>query len=53
MQISANLHTFPFPGMGFTLKICQTVACISMMRQFHEFFELNFGGFLKFGSTVH
>ena len=36
----ANLNTNLFPGMGFTLKICQTVAYISMIRQFHEFFEI-------------
>ena len=37
---------FPFPVnvySSFFFKICQTVACISMIRHFHEFFlNLNF-----------
>ena len=38
--------------MSFIFKTCQIVACASMIRQFHEFFNLIFGGFLTFGTTV-
>ena len=34
--------------MLFIFKICQTVAGISTTSQFHEFFNLIFGGFLSF-----
>ena len=34
------------------LKICQIVASISMTSQFHEFFNLVFGGILLFSSKV-
>ena len=34
---------FRFRGMSFILKICQTVAGISMVRQFHDFLKSNFG----------
>ena len=35
----------------FIFKICQTVAGISMTKQFHELFDF-FGGFLPFSPTV-
>ena len=35
---------FCFREMSFILKICQTVAGLSIVRQFH-FWNLNFGGF--------
>ena len=38
--------------MRFIFKICQIVAGTSVIRQFHEFFNLIFGGFLTFGTTV-
>ena len=41
-QISANLDLFPFSGMSFMLKICQTVVGISITIQFDEFFESRF-----------
>ena len=47
-----NLHLFPFPEISFILNICQTVAGISMILQFHDFLHLILGGFLTFGSTV-
>ena len=37
---------------SFTFKVCQIVAGTSTIRQFHEFFNLIFGGFLTFGPTV-
>ena len=39
-QMSANLHLFPFPGMSILLNICQTVADINMILQFHDFLNL-------------
>ena len=36
----------------FIFKICQTVAGISTTGQFHEFFNLIFGGFLLFDPTL-
>ena len=36
----------------FIFKTCQIIADTSMIRQFHEFFNLNFGGFLRIGPTV-
>ena len=38
--------------MSFILKICQIVADISMVRQFHDFFNLILGGFLTFGPAA-
>jgi len=35
--------------MRLDSKVCQTVAGISIMSQFHEFLNLIFGGFLQFG----
>ena len=32
--------------------MCQTVADISKINQFHDFLSLIFGGFLQFGPTV-
>ena len=37
----------------FIFKICQTAADISMIKQFHEFFSLIFGGILQLGPNVH
>ena len=37
--------------ISFT-SLCQTVAGISMISQFHEFLSQIFGGFLKFDLTV-
>ena len=39
-------------SVHFIFKTCQIVAGTSMIRQFHEFFNLIFGGFLTFGTTV-
>ena len=39
---------FCFWRMSFILKICQPVACISMVHQFHDFLNLILGGFLSF-----
>ena len=36
----------------FIFKICQTAADISMIKQFHEFFSLIFGGILQLGPNV-
>ena len=38
--------------MSFILKICQSVAGISMVRQFQDFFGLISGGFLTFGAAA-
>ena len=38
-------------GNIFVLKICQTAAGTSMIRQSHEFSNLNFGRFLSLGPT--
>ena len=54
-QISADLlKSTSVTGdcMRFALKICQNVACTSMIRQFHELLNLIFGGFLSFDSSV-
>ena len=51
-QISANLHIFPCQGMSFILKICQIVAGVSTVHQFHDFLNLILGGFLTFGPTA-
>ena len=40
-------------SIHFIFKTCQIVAGTSMIRQFHEFFNLIFGGFLTFGTTVY
>ena len=39
-------------SVHFIFKTCQIVAGTSMIRQFHELFNLIFGGFLTFGTTV-
>ena len=52
MKFQQIYNCFRFRGMSFTLKTCQIVACASMIHQFHEFFEIIFGGFLKFGPAV-
>ena len=36
----------------FIFKICPSVTIINMIDQFHEFFNLIFGGFLLFGPTM-
>ena len=36
----------------FTVKTCQIAAGTIMIRQFHDFFNLVFGGFLTFVTTV-
>ena len=37
----------------FVFKICQTVACISVIRHFHDFFKSKFlAGFWQLGPTV-
>ena len=38
--------------MSFILKICQTVAGIRRVCQFHDFENLILGGFLTFGPSV-
>ena len=38
--------------MNFKFKICQTVAAISRISQFHEFINEIFGGFLPLGPFV-
>lgn len=38
--------------MCFTVKTCQIAAGTIMIRQFHDFFNLVFGGFLTFVTTV-
>ena len=38
--------------LRFTFKICQIFADTIMISQFHEFFDLIFGGVLIFGPTV-
>ena len=38
-------------GKNCKNKICQTVASISILGQFHEFFNTNFGWILLFGPT--
>ena len=48
-QIHINVRFRPF--ISFT-SLCQTVAGISMISQFHEFLSQIFGGFLKFDLTV-
>ena len=40
-------------SIHFIFKTCQIVAGTSMIHQFHEFFNLIFGGFLTFGTTVY
>ena len=37
----------------FIFKTCQIVEVTSRIRQFHEFFNLIFGRFLTFGTTVY
>ena len=37
--------------MGCVVKFCQSVAGISMISKFHEFFHVIFGGFLPFYPT--
>ena len=39
-------------SLHFILKTCQIVARTSIIRQFHEFFNIVFGEFLTFGTTV-
>jgi len=53
-QVSASSHNFRFRSFHslYIFKICQTVVDISMISKFHEFSNLIFGGFLKFGPTV-
>jgi hypothetical protein len=41
-RFQQNLIYFRFWGMSFILIICQTVAGISVVRQFHDFFKSNF-----------
>ena len=56
MQVSANSNSFRFRLCQalHIQKICQIVAGISTIRQFHEFFESHFlAGFLTFGATVY
>ena len=48
----SNLISVSGYCMRFIFKICQTVTGISMISQFHEFFNLIFGGFLSLGQTV-
>ena len=48
-----QIHIMSVSGhfISFT-SLCQTVAGISMISQFHEFRSQIFGGFLKFDLTV-
>ena len=39
-------------SVRFIFKTCQIIADTSMIRQFHEFFNLIFGRFLTFGTAV-
>ena len=39
-------------SLRFTFKVCQIVAGISTISQFHEFLDLVFGGFLQYDPTV-
>ena len=48
----SNLISVSGYCMRFIFKICQTVTGKSMISQFHEFFNLIFGGFLSLGQTV-
>ena len=41
---------FCYQRMSLTLKICQTVAGISMVYQFHDFLNLILGGFFTFSN---
>ena len=45
------LSAFPFPVNGFKFKICQTIAGIRMMHQFHGFSNSILGWFWPFGPT--
>ena len=38
--------------LSFIFKICQTVAGMNMISQFHEFFNLTFDGILLFGPSL-
>ena len=51
-KLSQIYTTFVSVWLCLTFKTCQIVACASMIRQFHEFFNIIFGGFLTFGTTV-
>ena len=44
-QVPADLHSFRFPaipGLSFISKLCQFVAGIIIMRQFHDSYKSNF-----------
>ena len=49
---SQQVSSDPFLIMCFIFKICQTVAGISMIYQFHDFLIFFFGGIWQFGLTV-
>ena len=46
MQVQ-QIHIVSGHWIPFIFKICQTVAGIRMMRQFHDFFKTNFRWFFS------
>ena len=55
LQANFSWLHLPFPVIAcasYMYKICQTVAGISKICQFREFFDLVFGGFFPFDPTV-
>jgi len=54
MQVLADFHNFRFRSLhGLHIqKLVKLLQSTSMISQFHEFFNLIFGGILLFGPTV-